>query len=352
MADKPIKPPRRDERQTAEEAARWFEALKTAGPTEQTEFAAWLRQSPRHVHYFLHTTALDGLLESVDPNKQWDVSKLVAEAQGNIASLPLATSSAPKILVNGHQRLIRVKGAIAAALVLFICVAWLAAAYPWGWNEFTTRSGEQRAVELQDGSIVQLNVASRLRVRFTENARELKLLEGEALFDVHHDAHRPFRVHVDDSVIQALGTQFNVYRRARGTTVSVLQGVVRISNEEGEQLVTSKTPTSLHAGEEAQIESNGQVHAERVPDIVNAAAWRERRLVFRADSLSDVVAEFNRYNNAPKIRIEGLDGAARHYTGSFDAHDPDAFAAVLAEEAALSVEHRGSEIVIRKRNGT
>lgn len=349
MADKHVEPPQRNERQIAEEAARWFEALKTAGPGEQTEFAAWLRQSPRHVHYFLHTTALDGLLENVDPDKQYDVPKLVGDITDNIVSLPLATSSVPKTLFNRPWNTVKTKRRIAAASVLFICAAWLAAAYPWGWNELATGDSEQHSVELEDGSIVHLNVASRVMVRLTAGTRELKLVEGEALFTVHQDATRPFRVHVDDKVIQALGTEFNVYRREHTTKISVLEGAVRISSGRDSNAVAAVVPTSLSAGEEAQIELNGQVHSQRVPDVASAAAWRERRLMFRADSLDDVVAEFNRYNQSPKIRLEDLDGKSRHYTGSFDAHDPNAFAAVLAEEASLAVEKRGDEIVIRAR---
>jgi transmembrane sensor len=348
MADKPIEPPRRDESQIAEEAARWLEALKTAGETQQAQFAAWMRQSSRHVHYFLHTTALDGLLEQVDPLKRLNVLELVREANGNIVSLP-SPNPMSRLPQRGAQLSVRWKSMAAGLFALGILALWLAMAHPWGWEEFTTRGGEQRAIELQDGSLVHLNVASRLRVRLTEKARELQLVEGEALFAVHHETLRPFKVHVDGKVIQALGTEFNVYRRAHSTKISVLQGAVRISADGEDRLIASAKPASLSAGEEAQIEPDGQVHAQHVPDISNAAAWRERRLVFRADSLSDVVTEFNRYNHAPKIRLEGLDGASRHYTGSFDAHDPGAFAAVLAEEKALSVERSRDEIVIRGR---
>lgn len=349
MADRSIAPPRRDESQIAEEAARWLEALKTAGPQQQAEFAAWLRRSSRHVHFFLHTTALDGLLEHADPDREFDIAELVREAPLNVVTLGGTAPAEVERQNAGRAGLMRRRlaaciGALAIAAVLLIAM------HPWGWKEFTTHVGEQRAVELQDGSIVHLNTASRVRVRLTDKARELQLIAGEALFAVRRDAHRPFKVHVDDSVIQALGTEFNVHRRAHDTKVSVLEGAVRISVESEER--RSSIPsiaTSLLAGEEAHIESNGRVHSQRVPDIVNAAAWRERRLVFRADSLSDVVAEFNRYNRSTRIRLEGLDGSSRHYTGSFDARDPDAFAAVLAEEKALSVEHNGDEIVIRPR---
>ena len=55
------------------------------------------------------------------------------------------------------------------------------------------------------------------------------MLRGEALFRVHHDAGRPFRVYTDDAIVQAVGTQFDVYRRDDGTVVSVLEGRVDVT---------------------------------------------------------------------------------------------------------------------------
>lgn len=65
---------------------------------------------------------------------------------------------------------------------------------------------------LNDGSIVYLNTRSRVEEQFSRQARNVRLLEGEAMFSVEHDRARPFRMISDDTVIQAIGTQFNVYR--------------------------------------------------------------------------------------------------------------------------------------------
>src|SRR5688572_9238585 len=105
MADKPVAPPRRDENQIAEEAARWFEALKTANHEQQVSFAAWLRQSSRHVHYFLHTTALDNLLNNVDPQRTFNIQNLIQQGRENVIPFETASASpATTNLIPGTQR--------------------------------------------------------------------------------------------------------------------------------------------------------------------------------------------------------------------------------------------------------
>ncbi|MEJ1960797.1 MAG: FecR domain-containing protein [Gammaproteobacteria bacterium] len=99
-----------------------------------------------------------------------------------------------------------------------------------GWKQYSTAVGEQRVIELQDGSTVRLNTQSRIAVRLSEHTRDIRLISGEAIFKVHHDTARPFRVHTLGAFIQAVGTEFNVYRRADRTKVAVLEGRVQISS--------------------------------------------------------------------------------------------------------------------------
>ena len=76
---------------------------------------------------------------------------------------------------------------------------------------------------------MSLNTHSRVAVRLGAHAREVRLLRGEALFHVAHDPSRPFLVSTDDAVVQAVGTQFDVYRRDDGTVVAVLEGRVNVT---------------------------------------------------------------------------------------------------------------------------
>jgi transmembrane sensor len=225
---------------------------------------------------------------------------------------------------------------------------------------YSTVIGEQRAFELADGSIINLNTHSRIAVHFSTGAREIELLQGEALFRVRHDASRPFRVKTTDAVVQAVGTQFNVYARGDATLVSVVEGKVAITSvgdppgfavdgRPGSGGGTDRQSThSLVENQKAQIGKNGEVMIQSVPDVSEAIAWRERRLVFRSDSLEHIVQEFNRYNRR-QMRLEAGIDATRQYSGVFDADDPQAFLQVLAKDQSLEVRAIEPDYVITNR---
>jgi transmembrane sensor len=341
-----------DETQIAAEATRWFEALRHEVPDAglRADFARWLKRSPRNVQHFLFATALDRTLDSLDARRELDVEAMIAEAGNDVVALRAEVHSPEPVArqMYPHRRGQRLAG-IAATFAVAVTGWWVFANIDRP-QVFTTAIGEQRTIRLEDGSVLQLNTDSRVRVQFSDDGRDLALLKGEALFKVAHGAARPFRVRAGDSLIQALGTQFNVYRKPGGVAVAVLEGKVAVSARDKRAAYESgeAQATVLAAGETATVTA-GTVIREHLDEAAHAAAWRQRRLVFRIDPLSEVIAEFNRYNRAPKLRLEGMDGAARHYTGTFDADDPDSLALLLSQDSTLSVERSEQEIVIRPR---
>jgi transmembrane sensor len=209
---------------------------------------------------------------------------------------------------------------------------------------FATAIGEQRAIELEDGSVIQLNAHSHVAVHLSRQARDVRLLDGEALFKVAHDPTPPFRVYADDTVIRAVGTQFNVYRRANDTTVSVIEGRVEISRETS----PARSPGQLSAGETARITAAGAITRAR-GDTTEATAWRQRRLIFRDSTLGDIAAEFNRYNRTPQITVEGDALRARRYGGTFDADDPESLVDFLRPDENLEIIHADANLLVRSR---
>jgi transmembrane sensor len=142
-------------------------------------------------------------------------------------------------------------------------------------------------------------------------------------------------------------TQFDIYHRASGTTVSVIEGVVLVSPERRTTAPTFLTaPIPLSAGEQASIAPNGRIVKAAAADMDRAMAWRQRRLVFRSDSLASVAAEFNRYNTL-KIRVEGEAVQGRQLIGTFNADDPESLVQFLAQEQDLKVERGEDVLVIR-----
>src|SRR5581483_7239884 len=117
---------------------------------------------------------------------------------------------------------------VAAALLIVSVGAWVLMRVP---TSFETEVGEQRSVVLQDGSVVTLNTSSHIDVDLRKDRRVIRLSRGEALFQVARDATRPFDVVAGPVTVQAVGTEFNVDRRDARTTVTVVEGQVRVSTQ-------------------------------------------------------------------------------------------------------------------------
>jgi len=335
---------REEEVLLAECAADWLRRLQAGDATENAAFMAWLKESPRHVREILLLTTWDKLLEHCDPQHHFDVEELHGSTASNVVTLQTDAPAGGRKQMTRLWTLWRLPvaiGAVAVAVVLGVVL-------PWGLldaltDTYTTAIGEQRSVTLTDGSVMQLNTRSRLRVDYASGTRDVYLLKGQALFKVAHNAARPFRVHIGDAVIQAVGTQFDVYRRTDRTTVTVVEGVVRVLGD---------SARTLTAGEATNVVAGGHVTDRKLVDVVDATAWRQRRLVFRKDSLAYIAAEFNRYNRAPQIRVEGEALGARQFNGVFDADDPQSLLLFLKEEPDLAFETRGGELIIRLRETT
>jgi transmembrane sensor len=335
-----------DERRLAERAAEWWSVLKTAGPAEREEFAAWIAESPRHLEEFLYTTAVVQEIRHVDIERLPAVKAMLVTAPVNVIHLsPHAVSDepAPSDLSEtaAEPRIHRSSRRPWAWAASLIAVATLAATAYWSyrsnWQTYATSVAEQRSFELPDRSVIHLNGRTRLQVHLSTETRDIRLLDGEAMFKVEHDPTRPFRVHSNGTIIQAIGTQFNVRRQGFGTTVAVIEGAVQVSKEK------------LTAGQEARIGHDGLIERRIPVDIATVSAWRQHRLIFRADTLTDVATEFNRYNRTPQIIIEGDVSRARRYSGVFDADDPRSLMEFLRGDAELDLEERDDRIVIRVR---
>lgn len=338
-----MKSERQDDGTIAQRASDWFFSLREAGADEQAAFGAWLRESPRHVEEFLLVTAAYRELDSVATQIPLDLEQVRAGLRASVVPLREADPQEPRRKSHPGPR----EGA--ARTRFGIAAAALAAALTLGWalyahffrDSYSTATGEIRSFELADGSLIQMNTRSRVRVDFSEKARDVQLLSGEALFKVARNPSRPFKVHAGHVVIQAVGTEFNVYRRERDTTVSVLEGAVLLSDAAARQMLT--------AGQEAVIAFGRDTVKLARPDTAKATAWRERRLVFRGERLEDVAREFNRYNETPRIKVEGALAREKPLAGIFDADDPESLVQFLAGVENLSTERRPDEVIIRDR---
>jgi len=341
-----------------DEASDWFVRLQDPadGEEDRAEFAEWLAASPNNVREYLQVAALWEDLEDLGPDPQIDELVRAAQASHDENVVPLfdsptgkpASAEGESTPTERWRRRIRRTASVAAVIVIALAVSWM-----WrgaGPTDYRTAVGEQNSFVLSDGSVVTLNTQSEIRVRFTSKHRDITLVGGEALFDVARDIDRLFRVSADGADIRAVGTRFNVRNRERGTTITVLEGIVEVilinatpgetqdnpSPTDGGSSGPSN-PVELTVGQMAKVDrQSGQV-AVAEADIEQATAWRERRLVFESRTLREVIDEFNLYNETPMIIGDpALDRL--QISGAFNADDHDSFILFLEETGLATAQ--------------
>ena len=178
--------------------------------------------------------------------------------------------------------------------------------------------------------------------------KSIQLMGGQALFLVKKDAVRPFVVVSDGGRIRAVGTQFDVYRRPVGTTVTVVEGKVDVTEPGLPTRAAGAVPLLLSAGEQLTLTPGTTPHAGPA-DLDAVTAWTRRRLVFMETTpLSEVVAELNRYNTR-QIIIEDPSISEYHIRGSFEASDPERLLRFLRERFNADVREQGNEVRVSRQ---
>lgn len=305
-------------------ASAWLAArdARSATPEETAEFDAWLDADIRHRVAYLR-------LESA-----WQRADRLRDVR------PLDRAPDPDLLRRQSPRRTWVM-ALAAGVV----VATLGGIWTWqqnfSWQRYETRVGGFSRIVLEDGSVIDLNTNSDVRVRLRGDRREVRLLKGEGRFQVAHDKQRPFTVAAADTAVRAVGTAFSVRVRDQRVDVLVSEGKVAVASTH----IPESPPVS--AGEAAVVLGD-RVSVSRVDPQVLARrlAWTSGRLEFRGETLGEAVEEFNRYNRR-QIRLSTSNLGGLRVGGSFSATDPESFAGALASAFKLRVGlDNANEIVL------
>jgi len=252
--------------------------------------------------------------------------------------------------------------AAATLIALFIVPAYLG-------QTISTAHGERRAVTLNDGSTVQLDPETTLRVRFKKNEREMTLKRGRALFHVAKDTQHPFLVLANGTVVRAVGTIFGVEERGdKNVVVTVSEGKVAVlprldralAAKRDEKKVSPRSEQKqvhgsvkdgisedaiyLSAGKQLTIANSG-VEPVRAVDAGSELSWANGRLVFVAAPLGEAVEEFNRYTQV-RMSVSDQQLARRPISGVFDVTDPESFIAFIEAGTGARVSREQDAIVI------
>jgi len=219
--------------------------------------------------------------------------------------------------------------------------------------DYSTGIGERRQVRLGDGSLVTLNTGTKLTVAFSESRRLVHLVRGQALFEVAHDASRPFTVEAANRQVTALGTIFEVRLDPGRVKVVLIRGRVLVDrggDNAGSADETAVTPTILKPGESLDVEL-GTPQKVAMVDVDRQLMWRTGFVEFQNESLGHAVAELNRYSTRP-ISLSNDGVAGLRVSGLFHTGSPDQF--IDAVQALLPVEAHpntqgGVELALRKQ---
>jgi transmembrane sensor len=352
MADNPIEL----------EAAEWLARLDRSdvGVETRAAFEKWKTADPRHAGAFarLEATwqALDRLqgikppsveLEDPDFLNRPDLLRGPRSADGP-AFEPRVIVGFPTTRSGWNSARRRRAGgfALAAAVGLGVAVLWYGRAFPSGTTYVTSKGGFQTIV-LGDHSTIELNTDTEVRVAMSTALRQVKLVRGEASFDVAHDMARPFVVVAGETAVRAVGTRFDVRRVDGSIEVMVSEGRVAIGASAALVKAGMAVPPSMPTVSAGQRAVAGGVEVKMQPISAEVTArklaWQGHRLAFEAEPLAQVVAEFNRYNDRELV-IDDPRIASLKIGGYFRPTNLDAFVKVLESNFGVRAVAEGDRL--------
>ena len=320
----------------SEQAARWVirEDAGALRPDERHDLDAWLRADARHLGAYVRARA------------QWiDLDRLGA-LNGPTAQSAVATGSR-----EGVTRRELIAAGIAAAAAVGGGLFWIER--HGDGTVYTSGIGEVRRIALGDGSTMLLNTATEVAVDFNKRRRHIRLIRGEALFEVAHDKSWPFIVRADQTAVRAVGTAFAVRLEGKAVEVTVTEGVVEVADPPAVPAAERHMPSAVPlqpirlAANERLVAT--QSHAAVVQDIAPAEvdrqlAWRDGMVSFNGESLQTAVNEINRHNRR-QIVVTDSSLAAKPIVGIFRATDLDGFAEAAAVALKARAVHDGDGVI-------
>jgi transmembrane sensor len=191
---------------------------------------------------------------------------------------------------------------------------------------------------LADGSSIELNTESEVRVHFNHWQRNIEMIKGEAFFSVAHDADRPFEVRAGSGRIRDIGTAFEVYIKPEQIIVAVEEGIVEVQAAEKRELI---------AGQQLAFNDNGEFQALQNQDVAGLTAWRQGLLVFRNRRLDEVLAEVGRYHDT-RIRLQSEALGTLRVSGTFHTAELDNTLSAIATILPVTIDHVGEHEIVLK----
>lgn len=314
-----------DDGQAGREATQWMIALREAPDDSavRDRFEAWLAASAANQTAWAETRRL------------LDLVTLTRRAS------PTPAIDLAKERKRRYPRRLAIGGAIAALAACMMLVVGPGLLLKLQASH-TTTTAEIRSLRLDDGSIVRLGPESAVDIAFASGERRVRLLQGEAFFEVMPDTSRPFTVESGAVRTTVLGTSFDVRLAGAATDVSVREGIVRVDDDR----MTPPVSERLVAGDHVRIDRTGVVRSTRSPE--ETAAWLRGELVANDRTVADIVDELSRYHRGT-IVIADRDLARERTTGVYKLGDPAKALRAVASAHGATVRQISPWLVVLSR---
>jgi len=303
------------------DAEQWLARLFSGDnrTNSDAELADWKAEDAVHTQAFDELVAMTDALDAVGED---------ALAEEMVRELESAAAE------RSRSRWIAGASSVAAGFVVAAVMTvsmWVSGPDP---VTYETLKGQRSTIALEDGSVLYLNTNTRVVAVMDDDERQVRIQQGEAFFDVKRDEDRPFLVDAGDTRVKVLGTKFNVRLGASSNVVSVLSGLVSVSHRADKEGEEAQEVALLNAGEQAWHDTENHLALVDSFDQNAVMAWRTGKAVYHEARLADVVADLNRYFDAPlEIADETLSDLP--VTGTFNLTDQDVV--IDALESAFSI---------------
>jgi len=329
-------------------AEAWFARLMAADcSAEECEaFARW-HAMPAHAQAYAATEQLWARLDGLEND---EVIGPYAEAALEPESVPAPAAEwassrqrRQRLPARGRPRW-RLPAALAAGVT--VCALGLRLLLPLMSSvdpEHYRTTDQLQTVTLADGSRVRMDLSTQIEVRLSRRERDVALLHGRAIFDVAHDATRPFVVDTGHGFVTALGTRFQVDREAGDVVVTLVEGSVSVGEKDD-----GPASIRLAPGEQARYTPQQTQWSRSIVDTAVATSWSRGFHVFSATPLAEAVREINRYSPT-KLRLQGAGLETLVLSGNFKTGDADRIAEALPIVLPVKTKKVAGEIVVTRR---
>ncbi len=339
------------------EAAEWFVRLRDdrLGTRIRERNVRWLKQSPAHIAELLR---IQQVYQAVRAAKVVNRTPVTGRREStNIIELdPRRDAEGPRFKIESDEparaprRFEAWKIAAAAACLAVSFFLGFMAKVAWLDRSIETDLGEWRTVSLTDGTRVRVGPASLLKVSFGDDHRTIRLVRGEAMFDVAKDHTRPFYVESEMIGVLAVGTEFRVSRLGGKDVVAVTEGSVALYRDGREairgtvpaapaQIAAATGGVALAAGEQVSITpaSRSKPVAKEKVNLDYEQAWADGWLVYENKTVAEVASDFNRLNRVKIVIAEPSIAARRLAFFRVSASDPESFVEALATSPDIAI---------------